>query len=300
MSTLSPALVDELICVCCKRDALTWKVASQYIIRFISAKRYKLYVPDREVAFFKSITPTAFKVMGESIFTKHFAGEIKRRLPNRIADQFGWYLQQLIKLYAIKACHPNEVVLIWDADTVPIRPLHFIDAHGVLIYYKSDEYHPPYFEMIGRLLGLGKKVDFSFIAQSFFLRASWFDAFCHSIEEKHQTSWSNALLDSIDFEEGNGFSEYETLGTFISHNYSELIQFTDKKWLRLGNSILGHVAFLNDRSIIQKLSTYDFVSFEKWDRMKQYLVRVRIPYMLHFAYQNVLLSIFNRIKIIFN
>lgn len=273
-----PALVDELICVCCKRDALTWRVASQYIVRFIAAKRYKVYVPDGEVDFFKSITPGAFEVVGESIFTQHFSAEIKRRLPARIADQFGWYLQQLIKLYAVSACEPNEIVLIWDADTVPIRPLSFIDAQGRLVYYKSDEHHPPYFETIARLLGLGKKVDFSFIAQCFVLRTSWFDAFCRSIEERHQTSWPNALLDSIDFEEGNGFSEYETLGTFISHYYPDQITYSEHEWLRLGNSTLGHIAFLNDHVIAEQLRDYDFVSFEKWDRAKPYYRRVAIPY----------------------
>jgi hypothetical protein len=278
VSNLSPALLDELICVCCKRDALTWGVASQYIVRFISAKRYKVYVPDGEIAFFKSITPGAFEVLGESIFTQHFSAELKRRLPARIADQFGWYLQQLIKLYAVSACEPNELVLIWDADTVPIRSLNFIDDEGKLVYYKSDEHHPPYFETIARLLGLGKKVDFSFIAQCFVLRASWFDAFCHSIEERHQISWPNALLDSIDFEEGNGFSEYETLGTFISHHYPDQITYSENKWLRLGNSTLGHIAFLSDHVIAEQLGDYDFVSFEKWDRAKPYYRRVAIPY----------------------
>lgn len=278
MSNPLPALVDELICVCCKRDALTWKVASQYIVRFISAKRYKLYVPDGEVDFFKSITPGIFEVVGESIFTQHFSAELKRRLPTRIADQLGWYLQQFIKLYAVSACEPNELVLIWDADTVPIRPLNFIDAQGKLVYYKSDEYHPPYFETIARLLGIQKKVDFSFIAQCFVMRASWFRDFCRQLEERHQTGWINALLDSIDFEEGNGFSEYETLGTFISHHYPDQITYSEHQWLRLGNSTLGHIAFLNDRVIARKLYDYVFVSFEKWDRAKPYYRRVAIPY----------------------
>lgn len=272
------SLIDELACVCCKRDALTWRVASQYIVRFIVAKRYKVYVPDGEVDFFKSISPNIFEVVGESIFTQHFSTELKRRLPTRIADQFGWYLQQFIKLYAIGACKPSGLVLIWDADTVPIRPLNFIDTQGRLIYYQSDEHHPPYFETISRLLGLEKKVNFSYISQCFVLRVSWFENFCRQLEERYQTGWVDALLNSIDFEEGNGFSEYETLGTFISHHYPDQITYSENKWLRLGNSTLGHIAFLNDRVIAGDLHDYDFVSFEKWDRAKPYYRRVAIPY----------------------
>ena len=270
--------VDQLICVCCQRDAATWEVASQYIVRFIPAKHYKVYVPDRELDFFKTITPSAFELIGESIFTSSFAAEIKKRLPSRIADQYGWYLQQCIKLSAIQACNTGEVALIWDADTVPIRPLRFIDEQARLMYYQAEENHRPYFDTILRLLGLEKKVNFSFIAQCFVLKASWFGDFCREIEKKHRTSWINAILNSIDFEVGNGFSEFETLGTFITHHYPDQICFTNRKWLRLGNSTIGHLAFLNDQLITTALSDYDFVSFEKWDRAKPYFWRVSIPY----------------------
>jgi len=274
----SDASVDVLICVCCKRDAVTWKVASEHIVRFIKSKQYKVYVPDEEVEFFRSITPFQFEVIGESIYSNQFAAQIKECLPSKVSMQFGWYLQQLIKLCAIKACDESDIVLIWDADTVPIRPMDFIDKQGRLIYYKGDEQHQPYFEMIRRLLGLEKKVNFSFIAQCFVIKAAWFSSFCRLLEQRHQCSWIRAILGSIDFNEGNGFSEYETLGTFISHCYADQISFSDANWLRLGNSLLGHIAFLNDKVINRKLNLYHFVSFEKWDRAKPYYRKVMIPY----------------------
>ncbi|MGV0982116.1 MAG: DUF6492 family protein [Polynucleobacter sp.] len=260
------------------RDAQTWKIASTYIVSNIVAKQYKVYVPDVEVELFKAISAEPFQVIGESIYTNAFAGEIKSRLSTRVAAQFGWYLQQLIKIAAVKDCKPSDTVLFWDADTIPLRPLTFVDEQGRLKYYQSQEYHHPYFETVMRLLRLSKKVRFSFIAQCFVMKAAWVQEFCVEIEARHRKGWVAALLDAINFNEGNSFSEYETLGTFISHRHSDKVVYIDRKWLRLGNSNIGHPAFLSPKLIAAELSEYDYASFEKWDKAKPYFLQVSIPY----------------------
>jgi Family of unknown function (DUF6492) len=276
--TTKPTKLNKLICVCCKRDATTWRIASKYIIQNIEADNYQVYVPDDEVDFFRSISNKAFNVIGESVYAKSFSEAIRNRLPLTIKNQYGWYLQQFIKLSAAKDSIGNETILIWDADTVPIRKLNFITDDGKLIYYKGEEYHKPYFAFIKRLLGLDKQVDFSFIAQSFVLRASWLQDLCAQVEIKSGLTWVDAFLDAIDFSEGNGFSEYELLGTYFAHTHQELMCFVDRKWLRLGNSTIGHVNFLNQKWIDGSLRHYDFLSFESWDKMKPYFWRVRLPY----------------------
>ena len=260
------------------RDAQTWKIASTYIVRNIAAKHYKVYVPDAEVELFRDISAAPFEIIGESIYTQEFASEIRSRLSQKVAGQFGWYLQQLIKIFAVKNCEPSETVLIWDADTIPLKSLSFMDENGRLKYYKGLEYHHPYFETVMRLLRLSKKVRFSFIAQCFVMKASWIQEFCAEIETRHHKNWVVALLDAINFNEGNSFSEYETLGTFISHRHSDEVVYVDRKWLRLGNSSIGHPAFLSPKLINSVLSEYDYVSFEKWDKAKPYFQRVLMPY----------------------
>jgi Family of unknown function (DUF6492) len=278
---ITTANIDQLICVCCIRDAQTWKIASAYIVRNIAAKHYKVYVPDVEIQLFQAISATPFEIIGESIYTKDFAQEIRERLSKSVSGQFGWYLQQLLKIAAVKNCKPADTVLIWDADTIPLRSLSFVDGRGRLQYYQGREYHHPYFETIMRLLRLSKKVRFSFIAQCFVTKASWVQEFCAQIEAKHHKSWVAALLDAINFKEGNSFSEYETLGTFISHYHGDEVVYMDRKWLRLGNSSIGHPAFLTPRLIASELAEYDFASFEKWDKAKPYFLRVSIPYFFN-------------------
>jgi len=272
------AIIDQVICVCCKRDAQTWLIASAYVVRNIDSKQYKVYVPDAEIDLFRSISAEPFQVIGESVYTKQLSHEIKSRLSKKISSQFGWYLQQFIKLAAVKDCQPNEVVLIWDADTIPLKSLRFLDERSRLLYYKGHEYHHAYFETIMRLLRLSKKVNFSFIAQCFVMKALWLQEFCSEIESRHHQGWVTALLSTINFNEDNSFSEYETLGTFISHRHSDEIAYIDRKWLRLGNSEIGHAAFLTPQLIANQLGEYDYVSFEKWDKAKPYFLRVTLPY----------------------
>jgi len=272
--------IDQIICVCCAKDAQVWKIASAYIIKNIDSIHYKVIVPDSEIEIFKRITSKPFKVIGESVYTKRFANEIKKRLSNKISGQFGWYLQQFIKLAAVADCKSDEVVLIWDADAVPLKKLVFLDKQGRLNYYQGTEHHQPYFETIERLLSLSKKVDFSFIAQCFVIKAEWIQELFDGIEKKHSQSWELALLDAINFEEGNSFSEYETLGAFVSEHHPNEINYIQGKWLRLGNSIIGHPAFLNPQIIARKLNQYDYVGFEKWDRAKPYFWRVSLPYFI--------------------
>jgi hypothetical protein len=272
--------IDQIICVCCARDAPVWKIASMYITKNIDSVQYKVIVPDNEVELFKKISSKPFEVLGESVYTKRFANEIKKRLLNKISSQFGWYLQQFIKLAAVAGCKSDEVVLIWDADTVPLKKLVFINEQGRLNYYQGTEHHQPYFETIERLLGLSKKVNFSFIAQCFAIKAEWIQELFDDIEKKHGQSWELALLDAINFEEGNSFSEYETLGTFVSEYHASEINYIQSEWLRLGNSTIGHPAFLSPDLIDKKLYQYDFVSFEKWDKAKPYFWRVTLPYFL--------------------
>jgi len=242
------------------------------------AKRYRVIVPDIEILEFSKKSPPEFEVIGESRYTAQFKNQLLNLLPVDKKSQYGWYLQQFIKLLAMKDNDSSAVVLIWDADTAPIKKLNFVDSSGKLIYYKSTENHTPYFETIYKLTALNKKVSFSFIAQCFPMKVSWLNEFCTLLEEKFHLPWVEAILSQIDFDAPNSFSEYETLGTFISHHHEDEVIYTDKPWWRLGNTLINHVAFLSIKKADELADQYDFISFEKWERAKPYFIKVSVPY----------------------
>jgi hypothetical protein len=294
--TTASKKIDKVVSVCCKKDSETWLIAHKKILEHVSASKYLLIVPDQDVHFFKLITTKPYQVISESIYLGVFQEELLKKLPKQQRHQYGWYLQQFIKLAVIEKSPPNEVILVWDADTIPIQKLEFINEHRKLIYYIGNEHHQPYFDCISRLADQKKIVDFSFISQCFPMRAEWMHEFCNYIESKHEVSWMKAILNSIDFNEGNGFSEYETLGTFLTHKYLDQMIISKRQWHRLGNSLIGHPAFINRYISKNKALKFDYMSFEAWDRTKLYFFKVTIPYFFMITAPNNILYLFREFQ----
>jgi hypothetical protein len=90
--------------------------------------------------------------------------------------------------------------------------------------------------------------------------------FINLIESKHQIPRFEAIVDSIGFQKGSSFSEYETLGTFLSHRYASAMFFTDKKWVRSANSLIGGVQNIDNPIAKHILKDFDYAAFELWDK----------------------------------
>jgi hypothetical protein len=148
---------------------------------------------------------------------------------------------------------------------VPIKPIKFFDQNGKLNYFVGTEYHFPYFQTIEKLIELNKIVKFSFISQCFPVKAKWVQEFCDRIENKFDVNWINALVEHIDTSAISGFSEYESIGTYISHFHSNEITFAQGNWYRYGNSLIRGVHNLTDERIKELAKQYDYLSFELWD-----------------------------------
>lgn len=288
--------ISRIISVCCKKDSNVWEIAHKRIIEYIDAKEYIVIVPDLDLSFFRAITVNPYQVISEENYTVFFRELLRSALPIKQSHQYGWYLQQFIKLSAINSSDQDEFVLIWDADTIPLKKIDFFLQSQLLNYYIGNEHNQPYFNTINRLTGLNKIVDFSFIAQCFPIKVRWMHEFCQLIEAKHQTDWISAILKSIDFNDPNGFSEYETLGTFLTHTHPNEIAYLRRPWCRLGNSLIGHPVFLN-RYISKNLPLkFDYISFEKWDRKKFYFLKVAIPYFFRITILMGLINLINKLR----
>lgn len=270
-------ILDELIVFSCAKDALTWKFSGPRLLKRIQAYRYTLVVPDRDLALFQAISPKAFHTQAESFYSPSIYEDIYKRLPDHKKDMASWYSQQFIKFYAIYKSDPALKIALWDGDTVPLKPITFINAQGQLNYFTGQEQHMPYFKTIKILLGLNKISNDSFIAQCFPLKVQWFHHFIDVIEKRSGNHWAKSILDSIDFSHNNAFSEYETLGTFITHHYPKDINLLSTPWYRLGNSLIGDVRLIDSKHAKARLANYHYVSFEKWDKPKPFFFRSTLP-----------------------
>ena len=257
--------VDLVFSVCASPDLDTWGVVSQHLQARIHASSFRVIVPDHEVDLFVAHTSPGIRVIPESRYVGDFRDELQKRLPASNQHRLGWYLQQMIKLVVLAELPANPTALVWDADTLPIHNLTFLTPTGQLRFFTSRENHAPYFAAIDRLLGMKKTVPFSFIAQCFPVQGLWVQEFIRVIEEKHQQPWRSAILNSIDFSQKSGFSEYETLGTFFSQRYPRQVEFAHPRWLRRGNSRLGGIHRIESPFLRPSVAWYRFIAFEGWD-----------------------------------
>lgn len=266
--TQTPAVVpaiDEVISVCSAKDIDVWTVAAKKIVQFIAAKQYTVIVPDAQVQMFAAVTKAPYQVKPESLFVGNLKEKIANTLSLENQDRVGWYLQQFVKISAVLAHDDQDVVLIWDADTVPLKTLEFINSNGQFIYYKGDENRKSYFDFIERALGLKRTQNFSFIAQSLILKVSWARELTNALVQSGQLPWIDAVLSFLERAEPAGFAEFETLGTWIWHHHHDEIVLTDRKWYRNGFSLVGSPLQLSNSVWNGLAKSFDFVSFEGWD-----------------------------------
>jgi hypothetical protein len=251
-------------------------IVCQHLPERIPAERYRVIVPDDQVSTFRKQTPEVFEIHAESDYVGDLAKKLFNRMPDVNRHRMGWYLQQFVKLASLIQANRGESHLIWDSDTVPLKSLRFISETGKLRYYKGYERHPDYFPPIKRLLGIDNELPFSFIAQCLPCKTDWAQAFASDLEAHFELSWTQAIVDSIDLGKASGFSEYETLGTFIHARYLDQIEYTDTPWFRYGGTLIGKPENMSRAPYHWLLKRYDFISLESWDQ------DLRLPRLLNF------------------
>jgi hypothetical protein len=270
--------IARVISVCSKKDIATWSVVCKNIVRFIDANEYLIVVPDHEVDLFHEVTCESYKVIPESFYIGNLKSKLKEFFPPENRDRIGWYLQQFIKITAAKETpssgNVDEVVLIWDADTLPLKKLCFFDENGVVSYYSGVEAHTPYFGLIKRVLPWVDFQPFSFIAQCFPAKISWVQEFCKELESDGR-NWIEAIICNIDKSQRAGFSEYESLGNYIWSKYPNQVMLNNNLWERNGLSLIGNPSGLTNYQLIGLARYFDYISFEGWDIANGFRASVR-------------------------
>ncbi len=255
--------INKVTSLCIKRDITTWEVCSKNIIKLIAAENYEVIVPDCDVELFRRATHPKIAVVPE---TSYVDNETINRLSEIApAARHGWYLQQLLKIAALKAGEGHDVNVIWDADTLPLRKMTFLDRDGCLIYRIGYEHHAPYFDQMLSMMGITKSLNASFIAQCFPAKSFWVNTFCQDLEQRSGKNWQISIIEKINFEELSGFSEYEALGNYFLSKYPNEMKFSTAPWERLGKSKFGQAeaVYKNYRLILPLL--IEFISFESFD-----------------------------------
>ena len=259
-----------VITLCNSAHIDVWKLTSELLPRHIKANSYRVYVPVDEVEMFRKVTPSVIDVVTQNEHGREYSESLNHAcsLANNVG-RYGWYLQQFLKIEILLAA-PEEHLVIWDADCVPLKPITTFNSTGEPIYMlASNEYNEAYFENIERLLGGLKRVqDFSFVIPSFPLKKLWVQELIEELSERNQgDSWWKNIIGSTDFSLRSGFSETETIGTWVANKYPGQWSTYPGKWERRGQKKFGYARNFSVEKLLRRTRKHslDIVSFENWD-----------------------------------
>ena len=187
------------------------------------------------IVYDDSICVSGCITISESIFpfTKKDIGFPPVYIGDNLCNRNGWYLQQLLKMYS-PFIIPDilENILVIDADTVFLRPTHFIQNNKFL-YGFSSENHAPYFEHAVKLHPSFTKTDSakSGIVHYMAFQRKYLKKIMDIVEQRHAKPFWRVFLDEVDIMEGSSASEYELYFHYMLRMFPdkiELREFTSK------------------------------------------------------------------------
>ena len=147
-------------------------------------------------------------------------------------ERNGWYLQQLLKLYAGKII-PNilDKYLVIDADTFFLKPTTFVENNKCLYNY-GTEYHKPYFDHMEKLDKDLTKIDKSKsgICHHMIFDKKYIDELISKIEKNHNELFYNIFLKTVTDKGGSGASEYEIYFNYMLKYNPDKIQIRKLSW----------------------------------------------------------------------
>jgi hypothetical protein len=169
-------------------------------------------------------------------------------------DRNGWYLQQLLKLYAGKIISDIlERYLVIDSDTFFLKPTIFVENNKCL-YNFGAQYHKPYFD---HMLQLDKDLikvdkDKSGICHHMMFETKYINEIITKIEETHNDTFYNIFLKSVSVSDipESGASEYEIYFNYMLKTHSDKITIRGLKWKNV--------------SILDTNVDFDYISYHWW------------------------------------
>jgi hypothetical protein len=265
----------QVFAACRARDLPVLEMVARWLPRTVPLKEFVVASPDRECRQIQARLGSCARVVPEGDFVPCVSLDALRALPVQgFPRAVGWYFQQLLKLQFSFVDLADDYYLIWDADTVPLRPMRFFDDSGRMLLTKAKEHHTPYFETYRRLLGEDPGREFSFIAQHILVQKSVAREMMARIEAHvpGDGNWAWKIMRSLPPQGVNLFSEYETYGHYVKNHYPDRVRFIERTWQRampgLGGCPIPTEAELQVASRSQDFAAYERASpvWRRWAR----------------------------------
>ena len=154
------------------------------------------------------------------------------------SNRLGWYLQQLLKLYAGSII--NNILnnyLVIDSDTFFLKKKVFFN-NNLSFYSYGHEYHSPYFDHMLKLHpSLTKQINNSGVCHHMMFQQDILLSLFKMVENHHNEKFYNVFLHSISDNERtqSGASEYEIYYTYLHIYHKERFLIRELNWKNVTN-----------------------------------------------------------------
>ncbi len=194
-----------------------------------------------------------------------------KELPRGIT---GWYYQQFLKMQYAFMCK-DEYYMVWDGDTVPCRPINMFSSETGQPYIDlKHEFHPEYFETLGKILpGFKKVIERSFISEHMLMKCDIMKNLIADIEKNEELEgekfWEK-IINAIEPDKifDSSFSEFETYGTYVALRYPAVYKLRDWHSFRMG-AMFFDLNTICDRDFEWLSKDFDAISFEKGQEVRE-------------------------------
>jgi hypothetical protein len=255
----------QVVTACRIRDLPVLEIAVERLRQHIPLGGVNVLAPDRDCARIAARLGGRARVIPENGFVPGMTVAKLRELKlEGFPKAAGWYFQQLLKLQFAFVDPEDDYYLIWDADTIPLRPLRFFDPAGRMILTKAEEYHAPYFQTYRALFGSEPNREFSFIAQHILVQKSVAREMMARIEERVPVpgDWAWKVMNALPPTGKNLFSEYETYGHYIKNHYPDRVVFVKRSWQRAMTNYTSR-PIPTERELQELAGGYEYAAFER-------------------------------------
>jgi len=152
----------------------------------------------------------------------------------------GWYLQQLLKLYAGFVLPISKRYLVIDADTFFLRPIHFIYEDKSILNFTAPIHRDPFFDHMKKIHpSLGESYETSFgdievqlsgITHHMMFETKYLKELFDLVEDYHKKEFWEVFLGNVAFPAGQGASEYEIYFHYMLKYHRKEIKIRCLKW----------------------------------------------------------------------
>jgi peroxiredoxin len=93
---------------------------------------------------------------------KVISADLRKLIRKKFSSRYGWILQQVLAVDQIFKAKEKGVLLL-NADTILLRPVHWLDCNSNQILMVGTNYHQPYYDLLGQLLSFPLYPKYTFV-----------------------------------------------------------------------------------------------------------------------------------------